>query len=462
METTSKGLIISGAVLIAILLISGGVYIIDAQLPEIHAQKATETMWQGVDINVGLGGNVNAPTEDVLRVEQLFLEAVEGQKGGTEEGEVNIPVDSIENIKFINNMSFPSGELATEDVSAKKDKKIMAYAYDANNNGYYEVIVGQEGGVKANTNSYKFLNGAENLKTIDLENLDTSKTINIGAMFNKCKSLITIKNLDKLDTSNVEVMNHVFSECYAITSLDLSNFKTSKVTTMRSMFQYCESLTTIDLTTFDTSKVEDIANMFAFCKNVTSIDVSSFNTEEVKDMQGMFGECASLISLDVTNFRTQNVENMFMMFSNINKVEELDLSSFDTAKVKNMAGMFDDCSSLTKLKIQSFNTSNVEDMQRMFYNCASLTSLNLNNFNTTKVKNMYGMFDSCTNLETLDITTFDTNQVVDASYMFALTYNLKTLILGENFKIKSGAAVEGITNGTTSTVSQQVQTRLNK
>ena len=178
-------------------------------------------MWQGVDINVGLGGNINNIPTDVLREGALFLAEVEGQKGGTEEGEVNIPIDSIENIKFINNMSFPSGALATEDVSVTQAKQIMAYAYDANNNGYYEVIIGQDGGVNTNQNCYAFLSEAINLKTIDLENLNTANTTNMAGFFQNCSSLVNINNLEKIETSNVIDMHHMFSGCSALTSLNL-------------------------------------------------------------------------------------------------------------------------------------------------------------------------------------------------------------------------------------------------
>ena len=79
---------------------------------------------------------------------------------------------------------------------------------------------------------------------------------NLSAMFAEFTGLVSINNLDKLDTSNVTNMNWMFYKCSSLESVDVTRFDTSNVTSMYGMFWGCSLLKTLDLTSFDTSKVE--------------------------------------------------------------------------------------------------------------------------------------------------------------------------------------------------------------
>lgn len=72
-----------------------------------------------------------------------------------------------------------------------------------------------------------------------------------------------------------------------------------------------------------------MSEMFSECYTLTSLDVSGFQTANVEDMSEMFSRCQKLTSLDVSSFRTENVENMEKMFSNCIALTGLDLSNFD-------------------------------------------------------------------------------------------------------------------------------------
>ena len=92
-------------------------------------------------------------------------------------------------------------------------------------------------------------------------------------------------------------MHSMFSECYHLKSLDLSNFDTSNVTTMRSMFNWCKSLMSLDLSSFNTSKVTNMHYMFYDCNSLASLDISSFDFSNVKDADAMLDNCSSLTDL---------------------------------------------------------------------------------------------------------------------------------------------------------------------
>ena len=128
----------------------------------------------------------------------------------------------------------------------------------------------------------------------------------------------------------------MFSECFKLKSLKLSNFDTSNVIDMHLMFHRCESLTSIDLSTFDTKNVNNMDRMFYRCEAILSLDLSNFNTSRVENIDRMFEGCISLTSLNLSNFDTSKINNMSRTFYNCNKLEYLNLKNFkNELNVKN-------------------------------------------------------------------------------------------------------------------------------
>ena len=219
--------------------------------------------------------------------------------------------------------------------------------------------------------------------------------------FDGCDKLTTIEGIEYLNTENVTNMSLMFSNCWILTTLDVSKFDTKNVTDMIGMFSSCEALTTLDVSNFDTQNVTDMSDMFNGCKALTTLDVSNFDTKNVTDMSGMFWVCAALTTLDVSHFDTQNVTNMNGMFCDCSALTTLDVSNFDTKNVTNMSGMFCDCSALTTLDVSNFDTKNVTNMNYMFSGCKALTTLDVSNFDTQNVTNMSNMFSDCPALTTI-------------------------------------------------------------
>ena len=370
------------------------------------------------------------------------------------------------------------------DVSQEQKGKILAW-YETDENGYYSVTIGQDGGVTANvkssdlfcyigynvadgtevkieglenldtsnvTSMYSMFLGCSGLTSLDVSKFDTSNVTDMSGMFSSCSGLasldvsnfntsnvtgmssmfsscrgLTSLDLSKLDTSNVTGMSSMFSSCSRLTNLDVSKFDTSKVTSMNRMFWHCSGLTSLDLSKFDTSKVNDMSSMFSDCSKLTSLDVSKFNTSKVTSMGAMFSDCSKLTSLDVSKFDTSNVTNMKWMFYWCQKLTNLDISNFDTSKVTDMQNMFYNCHELINLDVSNFNTSNVTDMRSMFSSCSGLTSLDVSKFNTSNVTDMRSMFSSCSGLTSLDVSKFNTSNVTNMNYMFGGCSNLTSL-----------------------------------
>ena len=249
------------------------------------------------------------------------------------------------------------------------------------------------------------------------ESFNTYTPTSLKDFFRGCTGLDKITGLEYLNTAEVTDMSFMFYGCYALASLDLSNFNTTKVENMFGMFFNCENLSSLVISNFNTANVTDMSYMFHYCKNLSSLDIPNFNIAKVTDMSYMFHMCQKLTELNLSNFKTEKAKNMSNMFSFCNMLEKLNLSNFNTAEVTNMSSMFEDCNKLSSLDLSNFNTTKVKDMSSMFKNCQVLSSLDLSNFNTTKVENMSGMFSGCSMLQTIYVSDdFVVTGITDENY----------------------------------------------
>lgn len=248
------------------------------------------------------------------------------------------------------------------------------------------------------------------------------------------KGLTKIEHLDYLNTSEVENMGSMFSNCTSLETLDLSSFNTEKVTNMSEMFVGSTNLRTINLPKgFIGSNVTDLNGMFRGCARLTELDLSGSNAEKVKNMGNMFDGCVALSNLNLSGFKTGSVTDMRYLFSSCQSLESLDLSGFNTENVSSMVSMFSQCSSLRSLDLSSFNTSKVIDMNLMFYKCINLESIDLSSFDTENLQQMAHMFYSCTKLETLDLSSFATPNMTSMLCAFQYCKNLKTIYVSSAF-----------------------------
>ena len=248
------------------------------------------------------------------------------------------------------------------------------------------------------------------------------------------EALTTIEHLDYLNTSEVDDMRSMFSNCTRLETLDLSSFNTEKVTSMQTMFEGSTNLRTIKLPKgFIGSSVTDLNGMFRGCASLTELDLSGSNAEKVKNMGSMFYGCVALSNLNLSGFKTGSLTDMRYLFSSCQSLESLDLSGFNTENVTSMVAMFSQCTSLRSLDLSSFNTSKVIGMNLMFYNCTNLESIDLSSFETENLQQMPHMFYSCTKLETLDLSSFATPNMTSMLSAFQNCKNLKTIYVTSAF-----------------------------
>lgn len=304
-----------------------------------------------------------------------------------------------------------------------RESQTLTLYYDKNKQASDEVIYGQP-------LWYKYVERKAIQTVIFDESFKDARPESCDSWFWYFEGLTRIEHLDYLNTSEVENMREMFSNCTSLEALDLSSFNTEKVTDMYAMFGGSTNLRSIKLPQgFIGSSVTNLFSMFKDCTSLTELDLSGSNSENVKDMSEMFNGCSALSKLVLTDFKTGQVSTMESMFRYCSTLKTLDVSSFNTENVTTMCGMFNHCSSLRSLNLSGFNTANVTDMSSMFKNCSSLRSLDLSSFNTRKVSDMQSMFLGCTNLESIDFSSFDTENMTSMIAMFNSCTKLETLDL---------------------------------
>ena len=304
-----------------------------------------------------------------------------------------------------------------------RETQTLTLYYDKNKQASDEVIYGQP-------LWYKYVERKAIQTVIFDESFKDARPESCESWFWYFEGLTRIEHLDYLNTSEVDDMRLMFSNCTSLETLDLSSFNTEKVTSMATMFENSKNLRSIKLPKgFIGSSVTNLKATFSGCESLTELDLSGSNSENVKDMSEMFDGCRALSKLALTDFKTGQVTTMESMFLGCSTLETLDVSSFNTENVTTMVGMFNNCSSLRSLDLPGFNTANVTEMSSMFKKCSSLRSLDLSSFNTRKVTQMQSMFIGCTNLESIDFSSFDTENMTSMIAMFNSCTKLETLDL---------------------------------
>ena len=127
----------------------------------------------------------------------------------------------------------------------------------------------------------------QNDKELDLTDVDVSKIIDFGRLFEGKNFLV---------------------------SLDISNWNVSNAITMEAMFNGCYDLKDIDLSKWDVSNVEIMDYMFENCQNFNSDSIKDWNLAKIKSMRSMFHSCISfnqdLSAWDIDRTKTE-ISNMF-------------------------------------------------------------------------------------------------------------------------------------------------------
>lgn len=119
---------------------------------------------------------------------------------------------------------------------------------------------------KSVSTCYWLFRGCSSLEFINIDGWNTCNVYDMDRMFGECSKLITIKGLNKLNTSNVQFRQLMFISDTSLKSLDLSSFDTQNCIDTNQMFRDCYNLKSIYVSdTFVMTKVYNSTQMFLNC-----------------------------------------------------------------------------------------------------------------------------------------------------------------------------------------------------
>jgi surface protein len=239
---------------------------------------------------------------------------------------------------------------------------------------------------------YARLEGTEIIVSTPASSIRTA--VNASWMFAGFKLLGEIENLKALNTSGTEDFSYMFDDCYALKSVDLSNFDTSSSMTFAYMFAYCRSMTKIDVSKFDTSNSLSFGFMFYHCEKAVELPVGNFNTDKARNFDNVFSDCWVVKSLDLSKWNSDLVTETRSMFNRCRAIKELDLSHMTFASANLQTYMFFQMSNLEVLHIESMDCSrwtNADNRIHMFRQIPKLRELYLGEkgYNTTAYRPSY-------------------------------------------------------------------------
>ena len=307
----------------------------------------------------------------------------------------NYPKDAFEEVYFKNTSNVPSNAIDSWDASAKQNGSVMAYILDEDNDGLYELYIGQDGGVIANPNSARTFNYFTKVTKYDFTYYDTSKATTMLLMFSNNTSLETI-DVSNLDTSNVTNLMAAFQLDGKLKEINgVNNWNTSKATSIQNIFYGCTELTSIDLTGWNTSNIQNFSAMFERDNKLATIKgIEDFDTSSATNLSYIFKNTA-IESLDLSKWDVSNAQHLTALFR-ASKLKTLTgISNWDVSNAYYMHYMFD-LTNIDTIDISNWKTNgNLKYTTFMFSN-ANISNIYMNNMTFDTVTNNTDMFKNST------------------------------------------------------------------
>jgi len=167
---------------------------------------------------------------------------------------------------------------------------------------------------------------------------------NLGGWFGGCRNMV-VNATDKPDLTGVTNFGYIFQGCKEITSVPNMNlWDMSNATVMTSAFQGCTNFNQ-DLSGWNTANVTMFNNMFIDAK-VFNGNIGGWNVAKGTDFSDMFWG-ASAFNSNISGWNVGLATAMYYMFSDAIAFNQ-DLSSWNIVNVTSMGHMFSGAVSYTK------------------------------------------------------------------------------------------------------------------
>lgn len=253
--------------------------------------------------------------------------------------------------------------------------------------------------------SYFFvaLKNASNMEGIS--NWDTSKVENMSFMFSDCESLTNLNALANWNTSNVKTLRAAFNGQSNLESLEgIKKWDVSNVTSLYYTFYDDVKLTSLNgLEDWDVSNVESLGDTFRNCKKLSDVSaLKKWNTSKVKTLAYLFEACSELHSLNgLEDWNTSSVTSILLIFSSTDLTDISALRRWDVSKVTDMRFIFRNNYNLEDLSaLSNWNTISATDFTSAFRELKKIKDLEaFRNWNVSNVETFGSMFSGDSALE---------------------------------------------------------------
>lgn len=318
------------------------------------------------------------------------------------------------------------------------------------------------------------------LEKVNIKFINANYLTNISKMFNNCSALIhnigeefpiTIYNPEGyFDTSKVEKMDGLFTNCYQITGVSFERV--------------------VDEQDWDFSSLKSMSYMFSSCKSLVEVKFpDKANFSNVTNMSYMFSNCSKLKKV-FTNGTGKEVilydpekgtKNSLTLSRMFEKCEELDdIGSFallDMSRVSDFSYLFYQAKKLKGstnaggienniLNLSQWITSEnlpsdskkpmEKNFSAMFSNCYSLEGISFPEIKN--ITSIYELFANCLQLKTIDISPLGLTTIVNGniindngveslSKVFQNCTNLTTIIGYQNWDVSNVSTFESLFDG---------------
>ncbi|MGX6427909.1 BspA family leucine-rich repeat surface protein [Levilactobacillus yonginensis] len=256
------------------------------------------------------------------------------------------------------------------------------------------------------------------------------------------ENVTAFEGMDNVDASQVKNMTQMFSQDFALKSLDLSSWDLSNVTDMTEAFSgrtydpetntnYKMGLVDLKLGT-TTSNVKTMDSMLFNDDALTTVDAADWDVSSLTSAASLFYGTA-IANLNLSGWQTSNLKSLSGTFASMPNLTSFDGSNWDTSSVAIFVQAFEGDPLLTTAKVSDWDVSGGSQFTSMFHNDPSLATLDLSQWHPT-INYMIRMFAGDTALTKLDLSGFNLAAVDGDHVNEALdgTTGLQELILGPN------------------------------
>jgi surface protein len=161
---------------------------------------------------------------------------------------------------------------------------------------------------------HQLFSGSYSIVTLDLSGWVTTNVTSFNGVFQNCQALTTL-DVSTWNTAKVTTFASCFLNCYVLNNLDLSSWNLAIATAINSLFAECRLLSVLTLPGTGTSTtLVTASNIFSNCYALPSLDLSGWVVTNVTSLSTTFRGCSVLTSLNVSGWNTAKVTIMSNTF----------------------------------------------------------------------------------------------------------------------------------------------------